>query len=677
VDILTYIIVNLFLFVPLYMLLFRERARIPFTDRIIGTIVLGLAQIISTEMVLGVVFGKLYAVPLFILNISLSGTIMVFTLSKGEWRAGMMEEIGDEISHVLTIIRRDRVLVCVTLLLMLSLSWIVFLGYLFPSYTWDAIWYHLPMIGFIMQDGSIQENTATFFIEQFINIFPKNIELLFIWNTIFLKDDTIIDLSQLLFTVLGIAAVYSMARKLGIREKSALLAALLFFFTPIVILQSTTNYVDVAVSVLFLVSINFLLHNSPERLNYHTDRVSSENTRAPLLLSGLTTGILLGSKGSGPLFVIILSSAFFLQEIARHIRWKRDLRGAGHENFPAPFKNHMKNSLMKYLLFFMLPVLTLGGYWYIKNWLLYGSPVYPMEISLFNVTIFKGLYAGIIDPAPELISYLPALKRPLYVWLERVGYYLYDSRFSGFGPLWFILFLPSTAFVIALGLIRKRTDLLFAALVLVVTFVLHPRNWNTRYVIFIVGLGAISFGLVLDYFHRRERILRFFALILAGYTFLASNSPCITPRKIGEFLRLPAHERTIARHAPFNIDLQARQEYGYWNWISENVKKGETIAYTFEPLFHAPLWNREFSNRVVYAGGDSLVEWLKTLRDEDVTYTLIRARSREDKWIQKDILLQRQEPDNEFYDRFFQVEYVDRNYKIVRFHDRRGDNNEG
>ncbi|MEF9426144.1 MAG: hypothetical protein L0956_02850 [Candidatus Mariimomonas ferrooxydans] len=73
------------------------------------------------------------------------------------------------------------------------------LGYLFPSFTWDALWYHLPMVGYIMQSGAIQEVPASSFIIQFINSLPKNIELLFLWNIIFLKNDTIVDLTQLFF----------------------------------------------------------------------------------------------------------------------------------------------------------------------------------------------------------------------------------------------------------------------------------------------------------------------------------------------------------------------------------------------------------------------------------------------------------------------------------------------
>ena len=67
------------------------------------------------------------------------------------------------------------------------------LGYLFPSYTWDALWYHLPIVGYIMQSGAIQEVPNYSFINQWINMFPKNIELFFLWNIIFLENDVIRD----------------------------------------------------------------------------------------------------------------------------------------------------------------------------------------------------------------------------------------------------------------------------------------------------------------------------------------------------------------------------------------------------------------------------------------------------------------------------------------------------
>ncbi len=666
-EILTYLLINLLLFASWYALLFRKRELLRLSDRLAGSFILGLTQIIVTEMLLGVVFRKLFPKPLFILNIFISFSVLIFALSPGGGLGGIYSEIRDSASRIFRILRRDAVLSCIFILFLISICWIIFLGYLFPSYTWDALWYHLPMVGYISQSGAIQEIPATYFIEQFINIFPKNIELFFLWNTIFLKDDAIIDLSQFLFTLIGVLTVYSIARKLKINERSAVYSALLFFFTPILILQSTTNYVDIAVSVLFLVALNFLLYNSPANSNNNDGRGYSGYSRTPILLSGLATGILLGSKGSGPLFVIILTAAFMTQELAGYFSRNKLLQSTQPGNVPDRINSRIKDVFIKYLTFFILPALLLGGYWYIKNWVIYGSPVYPMEISIFNFTIFKGLYSGIIDPSPEVINNLSFLQRPLYVWQDRVKYYLYDSRFSGFGPLWFILFLPSLVFTAIYATKKKEYNFLFISAVLAVTFILYPRNWNTRYVIFIVGLGALSFGMVLEYFIEREKVLKFFALLLVVYTFLFSNSPCIMPEKVREFIHLPAEERTIARLAPFNLDLQARQEYGYWIWISKNLSRGETLAYTFEPLFHSPLWNREFSNRIVITKADNFSEWLKSLKEENVTYILARNRSMEDKWIMKEREALKSLWWVKGVKNKFKTVYSDENYKIIRF----------
>jgi hypothetical protein len=330
----------------------------------------------------------------------------------------------------------------------------------------------------------------------------------------------------------------------------------------------------------------------------------------------------------------------------------------------------VKNSFILYFIYFIIPAFLMGSYWYIKNWVLYNNPVYPIEVSFFNTTLFNGLYeglAGLIDPLPAVISELTPLSRPFYVWLERVKYYLYDSRWSGFGPVWFILLLPSIVTALFYAIKRKRYNFLFISTILIVAFIIYPRSWCTRYVIYIVGLGVLSFGVVLDYFNKRENALKMVALLLVGYTFLTTTSPTIMPEKIKEFLLLPAGERTIARHAPFNIDLHARQDYGYWIWINNNILKGDTLAYTFEPLFLTPLWNREFSNKIIDIRSDTYNEWLKSLKKNNVTYVLTRTNSAEDKWINKE---------RELFSNFwwlgtfkekFKVVYADENYKVTRF----------
>ncbi len=631
-----------------------------------------LTQIIATEMLLGTVFKKLYGTPLFLLNISISSGVFIWSVWTGKV-SGIFREIKDETIRIFRIIKRDLVLLCIFSLFFISVLWVVFLGYLFPPYTWDSLYYHLPIVGQIMQSGAIQENPTPSFIQQYINIFSKNINLFFLWNIIFLKSDVIVDLSQLFFTIAGVLTIYSIAIKLNIEEKYALYSSLLFYFTPILILQSTANYVDGAVSMLFLMVINFLMYDDMEHFTENNVSVRPLGKRkTSLLLSGLAAGILLGSKPTGPLFIVVLIGAILIQECIKHFKLL---------NITDAVKGYfLKEGLKAYLTFFIVPVFLIGGYWYVRNWLFYGNPVYYMDVSIFNITLFKGLKKDWVEPAPEIMNSLTYITRLFHVWLEKVEYYVYDSRLSGFGPLWFILFLPSIVFSFVYAALKKKSSFLFISMILVVAFLVHPRNWTTRYVIFIVGLGALSFGLAIDYFNRRGKILGIIALLLSTYTFFTANSPCIMPEKIKEFLLLPAGERTLSRHKPLNIDIKVRSEYGYWIWIDRNISRGETLAYTFEkteldtnkPFFLAPLWNREFSNKVVYVKSDTYKEWLENLKNNNVTYILVKRPSQEDKWIEKERSV--------YYSlrwlgnitEKFKVEYTDKNYKIVRFNKAEG-----
>ncbi len=661
-KILAYIIINLFLFSSWYALLYQKRAHILFSDRLIGTFVLGLTQIIATEMLLGVVFNSLFQRPLFLLNIFLSVIVLGFALRAGT--AGLFREIIDEALRIFAIIRSDLVLLSLFSMFLGLIIWMLFLGYLFPSYTWDALYYHLPIVGQIMQGGAIQENPTSSFIQQYMNIFSKNINLFFLWNIIFLESDIIVDLSQLFFTITGAIAIYSMAVKMKIKEKYAIYSSILFFMTPMIVFQSTANYVDGAVSMLLLIAVNFLLYDD---LEHYTDTSGGlrplKERRVPVVLSGLAAGILLGSKPSGPLFIAVLTGLIFVQELIKYFR-------------PSQAKGYLlKEGMKTYVVYFGLPILIMGGYWYCRNWIFYGNPVYFMDVSVFGHTLMKGLENTWVESSPAIIENLNYITRLFHVWQERVGYYMYDSRFSGFGPIWFILFIPSILFSFIYAVRKKKYSYLLAGTILALTFIVHPRNWTTRYVVFIVGLGAISFGFVLDYFRRRENVLRIVALILAGYTLFALNTPCIMPEKISEFLQLSSNERTLSRYKPFNIDIKVRDEYGIWIWMDNNVFAGDTLAYTFEqmtldeinPFFIAPLWNNEFSNRVVYVKSDSYNDWLNQLQKNDVTYILSMKGSDEDMWIEKERHV--------FYStrwmgnviEKFEVVYSDGKYKIVKF----------
>ncbi len=658
-----FITVNFFLFISWHMMLFSKREQFSFADRAIGTVMLALSQIILTQMLLGIVLKQLFAGPLFAINLSISLLLLISVFFTGGcsnegnrrlYFSSAIDEIKEKTSGLLHILRRDPFLIFLMSLFVLLVCRAIFMGYLFPPYTWDALWYHLPIVGYIIQSGAIQEVPNYFFISQFINIFPKNIELYFLWNIVFLKSDIITDLSQLLFAVTGIFTVYSLAVKLQIRRKYARYSAILFFFTPIVVLQTRTNYTDIAVAVLFLAAINFVIH-SPVPASYSGPGTELKRRKLSLFMAGVITGILLGSKGSGPLFVVILSSAILVQEAFTVIGPIREVM--------ARIKQRIPKGFVLYIVFFLLPVICLGGYWYIKNWIIYGNPVYPIEISVMGTTIFKGLFKEFTDPAPDVIEKLGYWKKLLYVWKENVGYYLYDSRLSGLGPVWFILFLPAVLFAFVYSAAKKKSPFLFVGIILLLTFLIYPRNWNTRYVLFVTGLGALSFGMTFEMFYRKERILKTVAALLVFYTFLTSNSPSVTPAQAEKFLQLPPSERTIARHAPFNIDIHVRKEYGYWIWISDNISQGDTLAYTFEPKFLSPLWNSSFTSSIAYVKADTYREWTEELVNKDATFVVVKKTSQEDKWIEKERSLFGGTGDMKGK---FSIVYMDDNFRIVR-----------
>ncbi len=633
----------------------------------LGTVVLGLAQIILTEMVLGVLFKKLYATPLFILNaaISLGVIICAAAIKRPDPKCCLLtdifKELKDQINYFFNIIKSDWILLTISILFFISWCYLIFTGYLFPSYTWDALFYRLPIVGFILQYGAVENVPDYSLIYTFINIFPKNIELFFLWNVIFLKSDTIVDLSQLFFTLAGMLSIYSMAVKLRIKEKYAVYCSLLFFFAPVIILQSTAEYVDIAVSVLFLIAINFLMYDTEEPSLTKGNPIALNSRNIPLLLAGVTAGILLGSKGSGPLFVVTLSMLFLINEFRKRSTLRR-------EGYSAPVAGHLgfKKIIVRYAIYFMIPVILLGSYWYIKNWVHYDNPVFPFKVTLFNKTLFRGMFVQMLESVPGVITNLSPLNKLLYVWMEKIEYYFYALNIAGLGPLWFILFLPGMGFSVFHAIRKKKYDFLLIAVIIILTFIVYPRNWNPRYVIFILGLGSLSFGAVLNYFEERKRILQFVALLLVIYTFFTSISPCIIPEKIKEFVGLPAKERTLAKMATCGIEDSQHENYGLWTWIRNNVSAGETLAYTFHPLLLAPLWNSSFSNKIVFVKSGKLIDWQEGLTINNADYVLIRKNSLEDRWLARLEEVRYNPKWSVVYDKF-KVLYSDSKYKVLRF----------
>ena len=83
--------------------------------------------------------------------------------------------------------------------------------------------------------------------------FPLNAELLFMWPAILTHSQQFVDAVQVIIAFWGVAVVYGLARAVDTKPKTALFVAFLFLFTPVVLAQMGSDYIDIITGVFFLV----------------------------------------------------------------------------------------------------------------------------------------------------------------------------------------------------------------------------------------------------------------------------------------------------------------------------------------------------------------------------------------------------------------------------------------
>ncbi len=260
--------------------------------------------------------------------------------------------------------------------------WRLLVAYVLPPYGFDALWYHLTAVAGWLQAEQIGLNQLALWA----SVYPLNGELFFTWPSLFLRNDTFVDAVQLGFAVIGGVAVAGIARGLGLSARAAASAGLLFFLTPIVISQSTSDSVDLVFVSTFLVAYHFLLRF------LRTGPFAWGGGEHPDLrlaaLAGIAGGIAMGAKSLGILYCGALALLLFV-----------------HLSFSVA-KRRVKVSVAALsFVFFLVPLVALGGFWYVHTWSHFGNPFYPVEFGLLGHTFFSGLpLDNFLSTPPEPLS---------------------------------------------------------------------------------------------------------------------------------------------------------------------------------------------------------------------------------------------------------------------------------
>jgi hypothetical protein len=379
-----------------------------------------------------------------------------------------------------------------------ALTWTVviwgqlwWLAWLREPVGWDALWYHIPAInewvvhggvGFRALDPALSNMPLEVLTAGWLNL-PMGVELTAFWLRFVTGSDRLVDGANLLYWPLAIAALVVLAEGLGARGSWRWLAGGLLAGVSLFVAQSATAYVDpgFAAAAMAAIAAAFV---------FVFDRDGRPWWNAALL--GLALGLMLGTKGFGAPFTVVVAgtSALGAALVRRRPSGRRQLARLALAGVVA---------------------VGVGGYWYLRNAVRTGNPIYPIQLQLGHKVLAPGYDLANYDELewvvrPALRPY-PPWTRMYVAWLQPDLASLHPDQephyapAGGLGFVWLLGGVPASL-CLAIGAFRRRKSemarrFLFLAGTVLLALSVTTIKWQARYTFWLhaLGLPAVAFGL--------------------------------------------------------------------------------------------------------------------------------------------------------------------------------------
>jgi hypothetical protein len=220
----------------------------------------------------------------------------------------------------------------------------------------DAPIYHLYFAIRWWQSGYL-EIVPTPFGESAAPYFPANGNVWFTWLILPWSSEAVAKVGQWPFLGIGMLAIWGLALELPVSGAAALVPALLWGTGTLAILHTGIADVDLIMAAWYLVGIFFLV------------RYVRGGELRDLVCTALALGAVLGTK-----FISILLVPWPLGLAAL---WA--FRGSGRWRH-----------LMVLGVFGLVP----SGFWYLRNAVLFGNPLYPLQLELWGLPFYFRLFCA-------------------------------------------------------------------------------------------------------------------------------------------------------------------------------------------------------------------------------------------------------------------------------------------
>jgi len=463
-------------------------------------------------------------------------------------------------------------------------AWVAFLGFVTEPFSGDALMYHLPIAVAYAREGRVTvPELGRYWNADLWAYYPGGAYLLDQWALLPWQSGVLVDLVQLPFAAGSAVATHVLARRLGCGPRGAAWGALLFLAVPIVIGQSKTALVDVVLTFLFAAGLALAL-----ALPANAGR---------LLLVALAWGTAPGVKISAWVF-LLLGIGCVAARSCSELGPRAGLKATARCGLAAVGAGAL-----------------LSGYWYARNYLLQGHPLYPANIVPGDALAWTNvLVYGPLLPLLDLTVYDPVFT------------YNYET---GAGAQFAALALPASVAFTRGARRDGRSGLVAVALVPAMAYAFwllrSSRSPHTlfRYVLPAMPAGFAAAGWLLEHTTRRALLE---AVAFACVLFSLFNA---APH-VGTFLA-PEALRTALRHVRNGTgelgrfdhmgDLALQDYRRTWRYL--DLVPGSADIAASHIIFAYPMVGENFRHRLHFLPPMRHRDWIAELRRLGIDYVAV------------------------------------------------------